>query len=91
MVGESLAAQAEQALRNVQAGLEAAGANYEDLARLTIYVVAWEPAMLADLGAGLLAARAPHPWIRVPITIIGVHSLFEPSMRIEIEAVAVAP
>jgi enamine deaminase RidA (YjgF/YER057c/UK114 family) len=84
-----LAGQAERAARNVAAGLAAAGASPADLAKLTIYVVGWEPSMLPELGQGLYAAVDDEPWPRVPITLIGVASLFEPDYLIEIEAVAV--
>ena len=37
-----LAAQMEQAMLNVAAGLEAAGATFDDVAKTTLYVVDWD-------------------------------------------------
>ncbi len=91
VVPGGLAAQAERALRNVGLALEAAGAAPGDLAKLTIYVAGWEPSMLDEMGAGLMAADADQGLPPVPMTLIGVASLFEPEMLIEIEAVAVCP
>ena len=91
VVTGGLAAQAERALLNVGLALDAAGAAAEDLAKLTVYVVDWEPAKFEQLGAGLLAARAARGWqSNPPVTLLGVQSLFEPTMLVEIEAVAVS-
>lgn len=86
LVGGGLAAQAEQALRNVVSGLQAAGATPADLVKMTMYVTDWTPDQLEELGAGLAAVEGIP---RVPATLIGVSILFEPGYRIEIEAVAV--
>ena len=90
VVPGGLAAQAEQALLNVGAALEAAGASEADLVKLTVYVVRWEPSMFEEFGTGMLAARNARPSAAVPVTLIGVHSLFEPEHLVEIEATAVA-
>jgi len=87
LVEGGLAAQAEQALRNVVSALEAAGATPADLVKLTMYVTDWTPDQLEQLGAGLAAVEGLP---RVPASLIGVSILFEPGYRIEIEAVAVA-
>ncbi|RKQ91882.1 enamine deaminase RidA (YjgF/YER057c/UK114 family) [Solirubrobacter pauli] len=87
LVEGGLAAQAEQALRNVVAAVEAAGATAADLVKLTMYVTDWTPDQLEALGAGLAAVEGVP---RVPASLIGVSILFEPGYRIEIEAVAVA-
>ena len=87
LVGGGLAAQAEQALRNVVEAVEAAGATADDLVKLTMYVTDWTPDQLEELGAGLAAVEGVP---RVPASLIGVSILFEPGYRIEIEAVAVA-
>ena len=89
VVDGGLAAQAERALLNVGLALEEAGATEEDLVKLTVYVVGWDQSKLEDLGRGLLAARGARPGPLVPMTLIGVQSLFEPEMLIEIEGVAV--
>lgn len=87
LVEGGLAAQAERALRNVVAAVEAAGATAADLVKLTMYVTDWTPDQLGELGAGLSAVEGVP---RVPASLIGVSVLFEPGYRIEIEAVAVA-
>jgi hypothetical protein len=45
--------------------------------------------MFEQLVAGLGAAQAQRPGPEVPVTLIGVHSLFRPDMLVEIEGVAV--
>jgi enamine deaminase RidA (YjgF/YER057c/UK114 family) len=89
VVEGGLAAQAERAMLNVGLALDAAGLAEADLAKLTIYVVGWDPSKLGELGPGLLAAGEARPRPPVPITLIGVASLFEPEMLVEIEAVAI--
>jgi enamine deaminase RidA (YjgF/YER057c/UK114 family) len=90
IVPGGLAAQAERALLNLGQALEAAGASEADLAKVTIYVVGWEPSMFEELVKGLGAAQAARPGPVVPVTLIGVHSLFQPDMLVEIEGVAVS-
>ena len=90
LVPGGLAAQAERAMLNVGLALEAAGATEDDLVKLTVHVVDWEPAKLEELGAGLMAAAAQRPRPPVPVTLLGAATLFEPGMLVEIEAVAVA-
>ena len=58
LVPGGLAAQAERAMLNVGLALEAAGATEDDLVKLTVHVVDWEPAKLEELGAGLMAAAS---------------------------------
>jgi enamine deaminase RidA (YjgF/YER057c/UK114 family) len=90
VVDGGLRAQAERALLNVALALDEAGASDRDIAKLTIYVVDWEPAKFEQLGAGLVAAQQQRGWTAAPpVTLIGVTSLFEPDMLVEIEAVAV--
>jgi len=90
IVPGGLAAQTERALLNLGRALDAAGASESDLVKVTVYVVGWEPSMFDDLAAGLGAAQAARPGPEVPVTLIGVHSLFQPDMLVEIEGVAVA-
>ncbi|GAA1711081.1 RidA family protein [Isoptericola hypogeus] len=87
-----LAAQAEQAYANVHAAVTAAGGSFADIAKLTVYVVDWEPAKMAQLGAGAVRAaeRLGFDLVR-PITLLGVAALGEPDLLIEVEAVAVLP
>ncbi|WGW11292.1 RidA family protein [Saxibacter everestensis] len=87
-----LAAQAEQAYANVHAAVTAAGGSFDDIVKLTIYVVDWEPGKMAQLGEGAVRAaqRLGIDLVR-PITLLGVAALGEPDLLIEVEAVAVLP
>ena len=89
VVADGLTAQTEQAMLNVAKALDAAGAGVEHLVKATIYVVGWEPSMFDAFVAGAMAAREHHPFPDAALTLIGVHSLLEPSHLVEIEAVAV--
>lgn len=89
IVTGGLAAQTERAALNLGRALEAAGASESDLVKVTVYVVGWEPSMFEELAAGFGAARAARPGPEVPVTLIGVHSLFQPDMLLEIEGVAI--
>ena len=85
-----LAAQAEQAFLNVATALRGVGAEWADVAKLTIYVVDWTPERMADLGVGAgRAAQRLGVDPRRPTTLIGVAALAEPDLLIEVEAVAV--
>lgn len=89
--GESLRTQTCAALLNVARALESAGATFEDVARLTFYVVDWHQELMPELLAGVQQARttvaipAPMP----PASLIGVQALFEPGVLVEVEATAV--
>lgn len=88
--GDDLAAQLEQAMVNVGRGLDAAGATWSDVARLTIYVTRWTPDQLPQFVDGFArAARRLHITTRPPASLIGVEILFQPELRVEIEAIAV--
>jgi enamine deaminase RidA (YjgF/YER057c/UK114 family) len=89
VAAQGLAAQTEQALRNVARALEAAGATVQDVAKSTFYVVGWDPSMFDDFVTGAMAARADHPFPDAALTLIGVQSLFSPEHLIEVEVVAV--
>ena len=87
-----LAAQTEQAFRNVATALAGADATFEHVAKLTVYVVDWAPEKMAELGEGAgRAAASTGLDLLKPITLIGVASLAEPDLMIEIEATAVLP
>lgn len=92
-VGEGdLAAQVEQAYLNVATALGAAGGSFDDVAKLTVYVVDWSGEKLAALGEGVgrAAARLGVDPVK-PITLLGVAALGEPDLLVEVEAVAVLP
>ena len=90
--GGDLAAQVEQAYLNVATAVAAAGGSFADVAKLTVYVVDWTPQRMADLGAGVgrAAARLGADLVK-PVTLIGVATLAEPDLLVEVEAVAVLP
>ena len=87
-----LAAQVEQAFANVATALAAVGATFDDVCKLTIYVVDWKPEKMAALGEGVgrVAARLGIDPVR-PITLIGVAALGEPDLLVEVDATAVLP
>ena len=86
------AAQVTQAYLNVATALQAVGGSFDDVAKITLYVVDWAPEKLAALGAGVgqAAARLGIDLIK-PVTLISVAGLGEPDLLIEVEATAVLP
>jgi enamine deaminase RidA (YjgF/YER057c/UK114 family) len=87
-----LAGQVAQALRNTATGLAGAGATFDDVVRLTFYVVGWEPQKIHDFMAGVsrVAEEVGLPVPLPPSSLIGVDYLFEPDVLVEVEATAVA-
>ncbi|SCL41403.1 Enamine deaminase RidA, house cleaning of reactive enamine intermediates, YjgF/YER057c/UK114 family [Micromonospora pallida] len=86
-----LAAQVEQAYLNVATALAAVGASFDDVVKLTVYVVEWDGGKLPALGAGVQRAAAQLGVDLIkPITLLGVASLGEPDLLVEVEAIAVA-
>ncbi len=87
-----LAAQMEQAMLNVAAGLDAAGATIADIAKTTLYVVDWDESKLEQLLAGFgRAAERLGAAASAPATLIPVPRLFEPGHLVEVEVTAVLP
>lgn len=87
-----LAGQVEQAFVNVDLAVRAAGGTFDDIAKLTVYLVDWTPDKMAAVGAGLerAAARIGRD-LRKPVTFLGVAALFAPDLLVEVEPVAVLP
>jgi len=84
---DDIGAQAGQALSNLGASLEAAGARPSDVTSLRIYVAQYQPADAAAVGPLLEKFFAGSP---LPAqTLLGVQTLAMPDLRIEIEAMAV--
>ena len=82
-----IGAQTEQVMRNLGKCLEAAGASFEHVVKITTYVVNYNPELLAAIGK----ARTPFFGDRPPpaSTLVGVSALAAPEWLIEIEAIAV--
>lgn len=90
-VGEGdLAAQVEQSYLNIGTALAGIGASFNDVAKLTVYVVDWSLDKMPLLGEGVARAAAKLGVDPVkPITLIGVAALAEPDLLVEVEATAV--
>jgi enamine deaminase RidA (YjgF/YER057c/UK114 family) len=87
-----LAAQMEQAMLNVAAGLDTAGATLDDVAKTTLYVVDWDEAKLEQLVAGFgRAAERIGSASVTPVTLVPVPRLFEEGHLVEVEVTAVLP
>ena len=90
-IGEGdLAAQVEQSYLNVATALAEVGGSFDDVAKLTFYVVDWNPGKMPALLEGISRAAAklgvtPAP----PTTLIGVAALDVPDHLVEIEATAI--
>ncbi len=91
MVGVGdLAAQAEQAYRNVFLALQELGANFSDIAKLTVYAVDWSPNRMESLLSGAAMAAGDLGFdFRRPVTLVGVTSLANPDWLVEVEAIVV--
>lgn len=90
-VGEGdLAAQVEQAYLNIGTAMAGIGGSFDDVAKLTIYMVDWSPDKMPLLGEGVARASAKLGVDPVkPITLLGVAALGEPDLLVEVEATAV--
>lgn len=88
LVGEGdLAAQARQALSNLKAVLEAAGAGPADVVRLRTYIVDHTPDKLMTIAPAM--ADFYGDVVPAANTVVGVPALALPGFLIEIEATAV--
>ncbi|KOU96683.1 RidA family protein [Streptomyces sp. XY533] len=90
-VGEGdLTAQVEQCYLNVSTALADAGATFDDVAKLTVYVVDWTPDKMPLLMEGIARAAAKLGTVPVPpASLLGVASLDVPEHLVEVEATAV--
>jgi 2-iminobutanoate/2-iminopropanoate deaminase len=83
VVGDSVGAQTEQALRNLLAVLAEAGASQADVAKLTIQVVEG-----VDISEGFAASQrvwGSHP---TAVTVLVVRGLANPAYLVEVDAIA---
>ncbi len=87
VVGDDLASQTAQAVRNVGIALSAAGAGWDDVVKMTMLIVGFEPSMAEGMFAGLAEVFGDD----IPTaaaTLHGVQSLFEPELLVEIDVIA---
>lgn len=84
-----IAAQTHQVMKNIGAALRSASATFDDLLKLTIYVVDYKPSDRARI----LEVRAQYiaPDKLPASTLVGVQALAAEEFMIEIEAVASVP
>lgn len=81
--------QTEQAFRNVQLALEAAGATFADVVKTSLFVVGLKPEHVPIIRK--VRARYVSPETPPTSTLVGVSALVGPEWLIEIEAIAVLP
>jgi enamine deaminase RidA (YjgF/YER057c/UK114 family) len=82
-----LKAQVKQAFENLKIVLAAAGAEFKDVVKMTYYIMNYKPEqipMIREVRADYLPTENPPA-----STLVGVESLFNADVLIEIEAVAV--
>ncbi len=82
-----LGAQTEQVMKNLDTALAAAGASFDDVVKITTFVVDYQPehrAVLSEVRGRYLSKENPPA-----STLLGVSALAGPEWLIEIEATAV--
>jgi enamine deaminase RidA (YjgF/YER057c/UK114 family) len=86
-----LAAQVEQCYLNIATALGAAKCSFDDVVKITIFVVDWTPNKMTSLVEGIeRAATKLGVDLVAPGTLVGVAALAEPHLLVEVEATAVA-
>ena len=83
-----IAGQAAQVMANLDAALQAAGAQLTDVIKTTIYVASSQQ---ADLGIAWNVVRAAFGTHDAPSTLLGVSVLGYDDQLVEVEAVAIRP
>lgn len=85
---EGLEAQSQEAFEGLARRLEAAGATPADVVKLTTYIVDYTPEKAPAAFAGFGKVFTDRD--KLPAnTLIGVQSLFQPQLLLEVEAIAV--
>lgn len=84
IAGDTLEAQGAQVFENLKTCLASVGATFENVLKLTTYIVNYKPEDRAIIG-GLRSKYPPAS------TLVGVQALAVPGLLIEIEAVAAIP
>jgi enamine deaminase RidA (YjgF/YER057c/UK114 family) len=82
-----LRAQTRKVFENLKLALAAAGATFDDLVKLTYYIVGYRPEHLApvrEVRSEYLSKTHPPA-----STLVGVEALFQDGVLIEVEAIAV--
>lgn len=90
-IGEGdFAAQVEQCYLNIGTALAEVGSSFDDVAKLTVYLVDWTPDKMPLFVEGVARASAKLGVTPVPpLTGVGVAALAEPDILVEVEATAV--
>ncbi|WP_326829308.1 RidA family protein [Streptosporangium sp. NBC_01810] len=90
-VGEGdLAAQVEQCHLNIGTALAEVGGSFDDVAKLTVYVVDWTPDKMPLFLEGVTRAATKLGITPVPPgTLLGVAALDVPDHLVEVEATAI--
>ena len=88
VVGPGMVEQLEQVLKNLQTALKSQGADFSQVARITIYTTDVDAFRAPDAAA----VRARYFGSALPAsTLVGVARLASPDYKVEIEATAVLP
>lgn len=84
----NLSEQTEQVMKNLQTALAAAGASFENLVKMNIYIVQGQ-----DIRAGFQASQKYLGHLKNPPAITGmfVSALARPDLLVEVDAVAFLP
>ncbi|MEU4419975.1 RidA family protein [Actinoplanes sp. NPDC024001] len=85
-----LAAQIEQCYLNVAAALAGVGASFDDVVKLTMHVVDWQPEKMPQVidGIGRAAAKLGVT-LAAPASLFGIVALDVPEHLVEVEVTAV--
>ncbi|SDS84885.1 RidA family protein [Actinoplanes derwentensis] len=85
-----LAAQVEQCYVNVATALAGVGAGFDDVVKLTVHVVDWQPEKMGALVEGISRAQARLGFTAAPpASLFGIVTLDVPEHLVELEVTAV--
>jgi 2-iminobutanoate/2-iminopropanoate deaminase len=89
IVGSDVESQLNQTFENIAATLRAAGADFHSVARLTYYVVNYQPSHLQVIRS----VRDRFVNLEKPpaSTLVGVAALALPGLLVEVDAIAIVP
>ncbi len=87
VVGTDLTSQTAQAFRNATTALDAAGADWDAVVKMTVYIVDYGHAKGEEFFAGLGQAFGDD-MPTTAATLVGVQSLYQPDLLIEIDVTA---